>query len=374
MGNRLLLTESIRNYMVEYVPSTFGNLGGDVRMEEKSAEFLGNYDFNVHHISRVRGAYVLATDKGTKLLKEYGGTEKRAFSEQKVMQHIKAEGMPLVDCYVPNKEGNLITKDEYGTSYVIKDWFLGEECNIKRQEKCLLAVHNLAKLHNCLTDLELTEEECAQMAQKNLKEVFQKRNRELKRVYSYIKERRQKCYFEVYYLNTFSAFYEEALKAEELLGKISYESCYKTAKKTQVCHGNYNHHNILLLPDGKVATTNFDRMEAGIQMSDFYLFFRKVMEKTDWNVAVAEAILASYQKERSVAEEEWAVLYLLLLYPEKFWKITNCYYNSKKTWIPEKNTEKLITVKEQIEKKQQVLQEIILPHFSETKKRPAFSI
>ena len=337
------------------------NLGGEVRMEEKGAEFLGKYDFAVYHISRVRGAYVLTTDKGTKLLKEYGGTEKRASSEQKVLQHIKAEGMPFVDCYVPNKEGLFITKDEYGTSYIVKDWFLGEECNVKRQEKCLLAVQNLAKLHNCLTDLDLTEEESSQMAQKNLKEVFQKRNRELKRVYSYIRERRQKCYFEVYYLNTFSVFYEEALKAEQLLSGFSYESYYKAAKKKQVCHGNYTHHNILLLQYGEVATTNFERMETGVQMSDFYLFFRKVMEKTDWNEAVAKGMLDRYQKERVIEPEEWAVLYLQLLYPEKFWKITNCYYNSKKTWIPEKNTEKLITVKEQIEKKQHVLQEIIIP-------------
>ena len=104
-------------------------------MEEKSVEFLGNYEFNVYHVGRVRGAYVLTTDKGTKLLKEYGGTEKRASSEQKVLQHIKTEGMSFVDCYVPNKEGMFITKDEYGTSYVVKDWFLGEECNVKRQEK-----------------------------------------------------------------------------------------------------------------------------------------------------------------------------------------------------------------------------------------------
>ena len=334
-------------------------------MEEKSVEFLECYDFSVYHMSRVRGAYVLETDKGMKLLREYGGTEKKASSEQKVTQHVRQQGMRHVDCYVPNKEGLFITKDEYGTAYVVKDWFLGEECNVRRQDKCLLAVHNLARLHCCLTDLDLTDEECVQITQRNLKEVFQKRNRELKRVYTYIRERRQKCYFEVYYLNTFSAFYEEALKAEELLGSFSYEACYKAAKqKKQICHGNYTHHNVLLLPDGAMATTNFDRMELGIQMSDFYLFFRKVMEKMDWNPSVAKAMLEVYQRERAVTQEEWNVFYLLLLYPEKFWKITNCYYNSKKTWIPEKNTEKLITVKEQIEKKQQVLQEIILPYIN----------
>ena len=298
-----------------------------------------------------------------KLLKEYGGTEKRIASEQKITKHLRQQGIQNVDCYVPNKEGLLITKDEYGTPYVVKDWFAGEECNVKRQEKCLTAVQNLAKLHKHLTDVDVTEEESALMTQKSLKEVFEKRNRELKRVYTYIRDRRQKCYFEVYYLNAFSAFYEEALQAEEKLRSFAYEGCYKKAKQNHsICHGNYTHHNILLLPDGSCATTNFDRMELGIQISDFYLFFRKVMEKLDWNPAVAHAMTEAYRREHTVLPEEWMVCYLLLLYPEKFWKITNCYYNSKKTWIPEKNTEKLITVKEQMEKKQHVLQEVILPY------------
>ena len=114
-------------------------------MEEKSAEFLENYDFSVHHITRVRGAYVLTTDKGTKLLKEYGGTEKRASSEQKVLQHIRAEGMPFVDCYVPNKEGLLITKDELPRA---KEMLLFAS-NIAKEKRAY--VHSKEK--NCLNEL-----------------------------------------------------------------------------------------------------------------------------------------------------------------------------------------------------------------------------
>ena len=85
-------------------------------MEEKSAEFLEKYDFTVYHISRVRGAYVLTTDKGTKLLKEYGGTEKRAFSEQKILQHIRAEGIPII-IYEPTLDDG----SEFFRSEVVND-------------------------------------------------------------------------------------------------------------------------------------------------------------------------------------------------------------------------------------------------------------
>ena len=43
-------------------------------------------------------------------------------------------------------------------------------------------------------------------------------------------------------------------------------------------HGDYNYHNILILP-GDTAITNFEHMRIGIQVQDLYYFLRKAMEK-----------------------------------------------------------------------------------------------
>ena len=48
-------------------------------------------------------------------------------------------------------------------------------------------------------------------------------------------------------------------------------------------------------------------------------------------------------------------MYYRLAYPEKFWKIVNFYYNSRKVWIPERNREKLQLVVEQEKEKQAFL-------------------
>ena len=48
-------------------------------------------------------------------------------------------------------------------------------------------------------------------------------------------------------------------------------------------------------------------------------------------------------------------LKLRLAYPEKFWKIANHYYNSRKSWIPDKNMEKLQILIGQEEKKEEFL-------------------
>ena len=62
-----------------------------------------------------------------------------------------------------------------------------------------------------------------------------------------------------------------------------------------------------------------------------------------------------YCDERPLSARSYVELYYRLAYPEKFWKIVNFYYNSRKVWIPERNREKLQLVVEQEKEKQAFL-------------------
>ena len=59
----------------------------------------------------------------------------------------------------------------------------------------------------------------------------------------------------------------------------------------------------------------------------------------------------------SFGEEK--ILKLMLAYPEKFWKVANQYYNNRKSWIPEKNMQKLIQTMNQIEKKTEAINTLL---------------
>ena len=52
----------------------------------------------------------------------------------------------------------------------------------------------------------------------------------------------------------------------------------------------------------------------------------------------------TYLSVRTLSEEERRVLYAMLTFPEKFWKIINQYYNAGKAWVPAKNIDKLKVV------------------------------
>ena len=323
-------------------------------MEEKSLEFFEKYEITVTGTARTRGAFRIDTEKGPKLLLPYSGSEQRAAFEQSVLKELSGKGF-LVDGYVANKEGTYVTKDEYEEPFLMKDWYFGEECNVRKPDQAIAAVRHLAALHNALTGITLT----AGTVQKSLPELFEKRNRELRRVRSFIREKKRKAYFETVYINTFPEFNE---KAERALAQAKELGCTEVSdaavREGRVCHGAYTHHNLLVLHDGSFATVNFDKACLGVQITDFYLFFRKLMEKTGWDRRLAESLMEAYTSVRKVDKAEWQVFYLLLSYPEKFWKITNSYNSGKKSWIPQKTTEKLLAVVEQEREKEELLREV----------------
>ncbi len=345
-------------------------------MEDKVQEVYSQYDLKIYNTYRARGAVVLETEDGLKLCRSFSGSEKRLEFEDCVKRHLIRFDVRNVDGFVRNREGALISRNSGGEGYVLRDWFEGEECNLKRSQRAFGAAANLAWLHIHLQGVSVPEGQNPGSRMRSQQEIFEKRSRELKRVKSYLRDKKQKNLFETQYLKLWDFFYGQACQASEMLAASGCENLWQEAyEEGLVCHGNYNYHNILVIKPGdskrtgclaaaelegmeEYATTNFDRAAYGPQITDLYQFLRKAMEKNDWDTEYGMRLIEEYNKLRPIRAVELRLLYLLLLYPEKFWKITNYYYNNKKSWIPQKNIQKLMVLKDQIIFKERFLKEL----------------
>lgn len=346
-----------------------------MKVEDRSQEIFSQYELNINHTYRVRGAILLDTNQGLKLFCSCNSSEHRLEFEDALKQQMKQNGYINTDCFIRNNLGTIATTNNIGERFLIKDWFDGEECNIKKEEKILNAVDNLALLHNAMEGIETAGDLKPFHLQQKLPELFEKRTREMKRVMSYIRNRKMKSIFEANYLNMCEEFYDEAVTASERLAAMPYDRMYDYALESGcVCHGSYNYHNILLLNQNthvlpkvmaadikphfsNLATTNFEKATYGIPITDLYQFIRKIMEKANWDIGLGNQMIKEYTEIRNTTEEELKLLSILLLYPEKFWKITNFYYNNKKSWIPQKNIQKLLTIRGQQDKKREFLKQ-----------------
>lgn len=338
----------------------------DCKMEEKIEEVIKQYPIQLVGKRRIRGAILLETKEGLFTLINYKDSLKKlAFQEQ--VKHVLIEGgYPYVDEGIPNLNQELLTRDGRGNRWLLKRWFKGRECNLRDEKEICLATGHLAKIHNMMILPEAAfdaEEEGEPSAgievstDKNISEIIERHIREMKRVHNYIRNKRKRNEMEICILKLYPEFYEQASCVQNYFSEVD---CIELQKKCiterRVYHGNYNYHNILF-QEQQLVTTNFEGASMGVQIIDLYDFLRKIMEKNNWDEKQGVKILDEYQKVRPLERAEARFLYLLLLFPEKFWKQINFYYNGKKSWMSMKNYEKLLKIQSQEEKRRIFLSE-----------------
>lgn len=338
-------------------------------MEDRSGEIISQYDIKVCRSYRARGGMILETNRGLKFFSPCPASERRLEFEDALKTQMREHGYMGVDSFVRNCAQKLSSTNNIGERYSIRDWFMMEECSLKQESSILAAARNLALLHLAMSGIKTAERD--NYLAEDMQKIFEKRNRELKHVRSFLSKRKNKSPFEVRYLNCCGSFYEEAVSAAQELQELDWRALFEeNVTCGNVLHGNYTYHNILMSSrelrqpfeashfKGGIATVNFDKAVFGIQVCDLYQYIRKVMEKNNWQYTLGVRILEAYEEVRALSLRERRLLSVLLTYPEKFWKITNYYYNSRKSLIPQKNMEKLEMLLAQQTPKKEFLQKL----------------
>lgn len=305
-------------------------------MSERGMAVLNQYEFEVIRIGRGRGALLVETDAGLKWMTESSKTEARIETLQQVLAALRDQGFPA-EQYVANREGNWISKDEYQHSHVVMDWFSGRECSSRDERDSLEAVAILAKLHLALQQIEFQVEPVT-----NLQDLWERHNREMVKVRKYIKARNGKNGFERNIMETVSEYLEQGKRTVELLVQS------KAKPALQLCHGEYTYHNVLL-EAGSFGVIGFSALHTGYRAEDLYYFMRKVLEKNHWSLRLGAKMLEVYNRIFPMGQGDWNLLYLLFLYPEKYWKQLNYYYNTRKSWISDRNRDKIMLIEQQKE-------------------------
>ena len=127
-------------------------------MTERYMDVLEQYDMEVYGVKKGRGAWILDTDKGCRILKEYRGTVRRLEFEAEVLETLQDSSGLKADQYVRSLEEGLFTNAGDGTCFILKDWFQDRECNLKEYSEIRSAVTRIGMLHQLLRRVDFKEE------------------------------------------------------------------------------------------------------------------------------------------------------------------------------------------------------------------------
>ena len=263
----------------------------------------------------------------------------QAMCDRKVLLEKMKEQNCLVDAYLRNREGVLVSRDKDSVPYTAQIWFEGRECDTRSENDILKSIRTLAQIHKIM---QLPVE--MDYAGRNLQEEYIRHNQEMKKIRRFIRKKGAVNSFEKDYLKSVEWFLQKGEEAAAMLETTDYKNLRQQSLQSgSICHGEYNQHNVLIL--GKnTAVTNFSHWSFDVQMADLYRFMRKILEKYSWDLHLAQKMLSAYDSVRPLSESEWQNLRVRFCYPEKYWKLANHYYTHNKAVISGKNVEKLRTL------------------------------
>lgn len=321
-------------------------------MNEKQIEIVEQYDVEVKDSFRSRGCLHIDTNRGLFMVTPYYGSPLRLACELELQKKLEAEGFRNVDMIQPNKEAGFISYDKYRTPFIVKRAFDGRECSLKDVGDLEQACKNLGALHKNLRKFQ--GDRVDNRESQSIPVMLKARKQELKRIRNFIKKSGRKTEFELTFTSCYGDFYEEAEQAMTL-AQTRNSQVFK--RGYGICHGAYHQHNILMISEG-TATLNLGQFHYNQQILDLYTFTRKALEKNQYQKKVLEAAMRGYEQELSLEREDYEILLILFTFPEKFWKISNQYFNNKKCWMPPKNLEKLKKTIEQNDSRRKFLREL----------------
>ena len=324
-------------------------------MNDKAVNVLEQYDMTVSRTFKGRGTIICDTDQGMRVLKEYRGrTEKLELLYQ---LQSKLKDSLRTDMLIRTKEGALFVKDIDNSVYILEEQVDGKECSYKNEEDIVKACGAMAKLH--LKFMTPQSEKICLMPVFFYADEMERHTVECKRVRNYLRKLHNKTEFERALLKEYDYFLEKAVDVTRRAREES-QAEYEAYVNSNglYCHGDYQYHNVIFGKGNGGAYTGIVNLEhfahdAGAR--DFYLLFRKISEKCDWSLDMAQSMLDAYQNRRVFPPIEWRSLCLRLAYPEKFWKIINFYYNSRKSWMPNRNYDKLESLIHQEKNREKLL-------------------
>jgi len=308
-----------------------------IALREEITQF---FDIEVFYFMPIRDILVLSTDSGLKCFKRVDYSVETLLFIHGGKEHLVSRGFIDIDRFNLSKEGlpYVMLNDEI---YVLTDWIDARECELENPIELKAATEKLAMMHEAsIGYTNVPEGARVRDDLGKLLTKFEKRCNEFLRMRKMADKKRSM--FDYEYLFTYSYYFDLAKEALEKLKNSNYLIlCDEAREKRGFIHRDYSYHNILYTHDGDVYIIDFDYLTYDLRIVDLTSFMQKVLKRIHWDIKTGESILNWYSNVSPLSKDELELVYIILLFPYRYWKTCNRYYNGKKSWSEKAFTNKL---------------------------------
>ena len=291
-----------------------------------------DFGITVNKCYKVRGAYICETNKGIKAIRKSDYTPEQITLQYDIKEHLIERGFNCVDQLYLNQKSTPYTI-YYNRIFVMSDWYNGQEIDFFNPEDIYQSIKLLGEMHIAVTGFNAIGTDIKEVKIKNLGEVYKKRYAETIKLKKRISNRGNKTEFEVLYFQNASEYMELQEMALEFLNPDNYEQLIKLARQERtLAHHKYTYHNLKKTSDNSIILSGLEKSGYDVQLTDVAYVIRRIMEKNEWNVELLFNIMNEYSKIRPLSLQEWDIIKGMIIFPERFAKLCNKYFYTKRRW------------------------------------------
>jgi len=315
-------------------------------MHDINYEIAELFDFQIKAIVPYKDFYVVNTSKGKKALKKCTSSPGRILFVHGAKEHLYNNNFRNVDRFICTADGKpyiYIGED----IYTMTDFIEGRECDFNSRDDIVKASRLLASLHKASRGYKPPYGCIIQDDLGKLPFYFEKRLGELRRLKKVAGKRKSE--FDYLYINSADYFIRAGEDAIKLLYQSNYNDLVNRARNEGIfCHHDFTYHNIIC-DENKTFITNFNYSCFELKLYDIANFLRRKMRKCNWDLKEAGIIIDEYRSIEDISKDEFLILWIMLKFPQKFWRVANRYYNSRRSWAERVYTLKLQEVIDEID-------------------------
>jgi len=295
------------------------------------------YGITISSIKPCRGGYIIDTNLGKKHLRQCQCSENRILYVHAAKEYLYNKGFTNIDTYLVTLDNKpFIEIDEQ--NYVITPYYDARECEFSDDADTIKAASTLAQMHKLGKGFKYEKDSVPSDLGK-LPENLGKRYDEILRMRR--KAERERGAFDYIYLSCVDKFIALAEDSLELLNGAEYPRLVnKTLNEGVICHHDYSYQNILI-KGNTIYIVGFECCCEELRIYDLVNLLRRKMRKCNWDIQKASILLDAYQEIAPLSKDEITVMKAMLMFPQKFWRVANKYYNSRRSWAQKNFTSML---------------------------------
>lgn len=310
----------------------------DERLNAQMVEHVESlYGFKILSAEKTRAVWKIFTDQGDFCFKEVNyGPEKFAYVYH-AMDHLVKNGFTRMPRVIHTLKGeHSFTYNE--RIYFVSEWVPGRESDLKNFVDLEMALVALAQMHKASRGLKLPKGLKIKTRCTNWPDRFRSRMADLEEFKQIALKKEKRSAVDQYFLKHVDENIEDCKRALKLLDCPEYyELAERSLAEGVFCHNDYAYHNVMIDDSEPAAyVIDFDYVRSDLRVYDLARMVKRVIKEKRGQKDLLDVVLSTYNSGYPLEKDEYRILAAFLQFPQRFWRISDRYYNRKRKWSDKK--------------------------------------